>query len=155
MTYRVSIGHVKLVTWCPWRPGQPVLSIFSCFQLKKTKCFWDLEGSRHRQLPSSINPEVKRNPYTPIMYGFKLKKTKWPCDLQGPLEGPRGAGHRQGPSGVDPKVKRNHLNQKIFCSLCSLGDLLEAKMKAAIWWKLKVCTKTLNWNTWARPWSIL
>ena len=40
------------------------------------------------------------------MYGFKLKKTKWPCDLQGPLEGPRGAGHRQGPSGVDPKVKK-------------------------------------------------
>ena len=117
---------------------------FSWFQLKYIKCPWDLERSRHHQLPSGINPEVKRNPQTPIMQGFKLKKAKCPCDLQGPLEGPRGAGHRQGPSGVDPKVKRNHLNQKKICGLCSLGDLLEAKMKAAIWWKLKVCTKTLN-----------
>ena len=99
-----------------------------------------LEGpgeTRHYQGPPGIDALVKRN---------RLSQKKFPAStgLWRPLEGPGGAGHRQGPSGVDPKVKRNHLNQKIFCSLCSLGDLLEAKMKAAIWWKLKVCTKTLN-----------
>ena len=63
--------------------------------------------------------------------------TKWPCDLWGPLEGLGGAGHRHGPSGIDPEVKRNHLTKKIKCGLGGLCDLLEAKMKAAMGWKLK------------------
>ena len=64
--------------------------------------------------------------------------TKWPCDLWGPLEGLGGAGHRQGPSGVDPEVKRNHLTKNKKCGLGGLYDLLEAKMKAAMGWKLKI-----------------
>ena len=63
---------------------------------------------------------------------------KWPYDLWGPLEGLGGAGHRQGPSGVDPEVKRNHLTKNKKCGLGGLCDLLEAKMKAAMGWKLKV-----------------